>query len=392
MRSRTRHLYIFSLAFVFLSCGGNKNSEQFISQHPNYVVNCDLDRSNVITNLSQVCDSIAIIPLDFNSDLIGIVDKLCSDSTGIYIVSNSILYHFNWNGEQSYSIKRIGRSSSDYLELSDFCVSDNHIAIADIVGQKILLFNKLNGVFHKTINVDYYPENIEFLNNDTLAIKCSGSEGARLRTIDINSGKIIDTFFEFEQLFTEPVVQPFIKLGDRVHYKIPFYNDYYSISVNGKLEKSLSFDFGKYNFDITGLDEVSFFGTTMLFDTKGSAKILDVYNTDSLYAISLQCPSVSEDAQYLMFVDTKSDECYYFDSDTYIDDVLFYDHTILPILFNSYNGSFIGVIYPDLWVNTFNSITDKRKQSELYSTALDYYNCFSNNQNPLIVQYYFKLE
>lgn len=122
-----------------LSC---KNNDIIISQTPESIINCDIDEAETLINLNQICDSINIVALSPDKNLVGVVDILHSDDDGIYLTSNNILYAYDWNGEELFNLNRRGRSASDYIEIDDFCLSNRYIAIADAQGRKILLFEK----------------------------------------------------------------------------------------------------------------------------------------------------------------------------------------------------------------------------------------------------------
>lgn len=128
----------------------------------------------------------------------------------------------------------------------------------------------------------------------------------------------------------------------------------------------------------------------MLIDSKGSANVVNMYNINSMYVVNFECKAISEESQYLMIIDTLTNKKYYFDSESYTDDLLFYDYMVLPFFLDFYKDCFIGVLYPDLWKQTFNSIADSRKNSANYKKALGYYQALADNQNPLIICYYFK--
>lgn len=140
---RLKYFYIVCMIIhtlnMMLSC---KNNDIIISQTPESIINCDIDEAETLINLNQICDSINIVALSPDKNLVGVVDILHSDDDGIYLTSNNILYAYDWNGEELFNLNRRGRSASDYIEIDDFCLSNRYIAIADAQGRKILLFEK----------------------------------------------------------------------------------------------------------------------------------------------------------------------------------------------------------------------------------------------------------
>ena len=281
-------------------------------QNSKRIIDCNIDDAVKQTALSSVCDSIRVIPLE-DKHLIGFVDIIHTDENGIYLTSNDILYAFDWSGKERFCVDRKGRASFDYLEIGDFAVSNKYLILADSESKKLLLFNKSDGQFIRTVNLDFYPESIACIDESTLIVSCGGVEGPMLVTFDIDNEVVIDRFLHFEKLFTAPMLQTFTSMEGIPLYKIPFYNDYYTVTKNTGLEKTLSFDFKKKNFDVKGLKKIEILGVSLLIDSKGSADIRNMYNANSMFAIRFNCQSISEDAQYQMLVDTLTNKKVLFD-------------------------------------------------------------------------------
>lgn len=353
------------------------------------VIDCNLDDAQKVTNLSDVFESIDVIPLEAKH-LVGYVDIIHTDESGIYLAGNDMLYAYNWNGKEMFCLDRKGRALSDYLEIEDFTLSEKYIAISDPEGMKILLFDKHNGQYDKTIKVDFYPEEIAFLNETTLMVNCGGTDGFRLVILDIEKGEVTDGYFKFDRIFTEPLLQAFSSVNGTPLYRIPFYNDFYSVSKERKLEKALSFDFKAKNFNANDLTTINIMGFNMLIDSKGNANIANMYTVNSTFAINIKCQSISEDSQYLLLVDTLNQTKYLFDSETANDDILFYDYVVLPLFYDSNKDGFITLLYPHLWASTFDSIDEERKNTANYRKAQSIFQTVSKTENPSILVYRLK--
>lgn len=355
-------------------------------QNAKRVIDCNIDDAQRVTDLSTVFDDIDVVTLD-SKHLIGLVDKIQTDRSGIYLSSNNMLYAYNWNGEELFYLDRRGRALSDYLEIRDFSISEQYIAISDPESMKILLFNKSDGEYIRTIKLNLFPEEILFLNETMLAINCGGVDGYRLVRLDIDKCDVLDGFFRFEKLFSEPLPQVFSSINGTAMYRIPFYNDFYSISVGNKIEKAISFDFKNRNFNINDLKTINIMGSNMLMDRKGNANIVNIYAVNSTFAIRFKCQSISEDSHYLLFVDTLNQTKYLFDSMATDDDILFYDYVPLPFFYDSNEDGFISVLYPDFWISTFMYVDEDRKNTSNYQKALSIYEKVSKNDNPSILVY-----
>lgn len=375
------------VALSLISC--NRNNDSIIRQDAQRVIDCNLDDAVQITNLSDVFDSIVLVPLD-EKHLVGSIDKIRSDESGIYLSSDNILYAYDWSGQEIFCLNREGRAMSDYLEIGDFALSSKYVAIADPESMKILLFDKSQGQYHKAISVDFFPEDIVFLDETTLAVNCGGADGFRLVILDIEKEEAIDGYFNFDQIFTEPLLQPFASLNGTPLYRIPFYADYYSFSKESGLKKAISFDFKAKNFNANDLKTVNVMGFNMLIDSQGNANIVNTYSVNSTFAINYKCQSVSEDSQYLLLVDTLNHTKYLLDSETCHDDILFYDHVFLPLFYDSNGNGFISVLYPNLWASTFDSIDEERKNTVNYPRALSLFSKISKTENHSIMIYELK--
>ena len=380
-------IFVICAALLAISC--NNNNDEIIMQNAKRVIDCNMDDAQKITDLSTVFDDIDVVTLD-SKHLIGLVDNIHTDETGIYLSSNNILYAYNWNGEELFYLDRKGRALSDYLEIKEFSISKKYIAISDPEGMKILLFNKSNGEYDRSIKLDLYPEEISFLNETTLAVNCGGVDGSRLVRLDIEKGDVVDGYLHFDELFSEPLPQVFSSINGTSLYRIPFYNDFYSISDDKKLEKALSFDFKDKNFNVNDLKTINIMGANMLMDEKGNANIDNIYAVNSTFAVNFNCPSISEDSQYLMLIDSINHTKYLFDSETTNDDILFYDYVAMPYFYDSNDKGFIGILYPDFWISTFKSINEERKNAANYQKALSIYETVSKNENPSILVYKLK--
>ena len=354
-----------------------------------YALDCDMESARPVMLLSDVVDGYSILPLQ-SDDLMGVIDRLYVDDSGIYVVSEEEVWAFDTEGRERFRISAKGRSVSEYLELRDCCLSDRFITVSDTEGKKILLYNKTDGKHFKTLNLDFYADKICYLNDTVLAINCSGSKGPRLVTLNTVSGRILGSSIDYDDIFTEPVAQPFIRFGESLLYKMPFYNDLFEVSDDGIKGKLLTFDFKDYNFNIKGVKRINFGFFSLLVDTWGNAHVNHVYNVKSKFVTQFICQSRSEESNYMMITDTLTHSKQLIDSESFTDDVTFYDFVIYPQIFDCCDDRLVCVIYPDYWTDTFPGLTDERKSSPYYQSAFEQYRNLSGNDNPLLVFYHLK--
>ena len=79
--------FILLTILLLLSCG--RSNQGLIMQNSKRIIDCNIDDAIKQTVLSSVCDSIRVVPLE-DKHLIGFIDIINIDDSGIYLTSNDI--------------------------------------------------------------------------------------------------------------------------------------------------------------------------------------------------------------------------------------------------------------------------------------------------------------
>lgn len=381
------YLCFIAIAF-FTCCSSNKRNNVKSPQK----IACDIDSSAQVCSLSEICDSVTLIPLETNDSLhVGIVSKMIVNSDRMFILSNQRIYIYDRQGKIFHVISEIGHAKNEYVEINDFCVSKSHVFITDVNSKKILLFSK-DGYYEKTIKTTQFPEKIASINDSLLAISCSGTEGPRLIIMNTNEEIVKGEYFEYDKRFTSPVPQVFTCSDSNLLYKQPFSNMYYSVNKDASVDNYYSIDFKKYNFQEKDLGTVNFAGCKLLIDKKGNANIIRFHETTSLYQIEFSCERYFSDAQFIMLINKKTGKEYLINSDTYKDDITFYDYRILPDFSFLHGDKFWGVIYPASWKGCLKKIEPDRCNNSRFEATKRYVENISADQNPIVCVYHIKKE
>lgn len=384
-------LLLLTIFFLATSCSNKtKAPEQVLSAQ--HVWDLNLSKATPVRKLSEVCDSISWIKLETRDDVIvGNVNKLLINSSRIILSSNNNLFIFDSDGKFLSKIDKRGRARDEYLELDDFCVMPNgNILITDAQSQKIILY-RIDGTHLNTLTLDFFPESIEALNESVVVVKCSGNYGKRVKVIDTKSGIILKEYFDYEEIFSEPVSQALSKYENEVYYKKPFYNEYYSINHELGLTKKYSFNFYEYNFNKNDLKSINFFGANSLYDSKGNVNVIRFFDLPDIYILEFECRRISEDSQFMLFSSKESSLQYILDSKNYEDDMLFYDYVILPQLRTIHNNKMAGVIYPAAWKEMINDVDAIRISTKQYEKIKETVDKIDGFQNPIIAFYHISL-
>lgn len=345
MRKANRLIILLPILLVMFSCikkGKNEVCKKSIQ--------CNVDAARRIDKLSDICDSVTLIPLDLNSKaLLGTIDKVQLDEENIYLLSNNKCFIYDFKGNFKTSIGQRGHAKFEFVCIDDISLASNKIILADAQARKIVVFSK-RGEPLEEIKVDFFPEQIMAVNDTILSISCSGIRGKRLVLYDMLRGKVIRKYFEYEDRFALSISQSFVNSLQGVLYKQPYSNIYYSINSQGSIAKAYYVDFGKYQFCIEDLKKSFFLGNMVLQDTKGNARILNFLETKKFYCIEFQCSKLSSEGQFIILVDKRhGHKSILIDSETFKDDILHCNYRVLPDFSEMYENDFVGVIYPHLW-------------------------------------------
>lgn len=381
------YLILLSVTITFTCCSFDNDN---ITTDSSREIICDISSANSTHKLSEICDSVTLIPLETSDKaFVGIINKIIVDSECMYFLSKNKIFIYNKHGKFLRTISSIGHALNEFVEINDFCISKSHIFVSDIQSKKILIFTK-KGDYKKTIKTIQFPEYIASINDSTLAISCSGTEGYRIVILDTYNEKIKNGHFKYTKRFSSPIPQVFTYSAEKLLYKQPFSNKYYHICKDATIEEAYSIDFKKYTFQENDLGELDFGGCKIPYDTKGNADIIRFNETSLLYQIEFSCERLSKESQFIMLIDKNTNNRVLINSATFKDDITYYDHRILPDFSYQYEECFWGIIYPAAWKDCIKKVEISRKGNSTYKGIIKYLESISDEQNPIICVYHIK--
>ncbi len=211
---------------------------------------------NVQLQWNEFVESVEIIPLETNENsLVGTLNAGIVNDDRIYIFDfkQQILLSFDLTGKFIRQIGQRGAGPSEYLEIRDFCVTNDRIYILDF--RKMHSFDKISGehVDSWPLNMSkgFNPVRIFVVDKEHYYLWCSNpdvwdrTQGEYYRMREIKNGKMSTEYFKFEYRSSED--QRFYSCGDYSAYLKPIDGEYtvYKLTKDS-LYARFSIDFGKY--------------------------------------------------------------------------------------------------------------------------------------------------
>lgn len=383
--NKINNLIILSTVICLLSCNKQDNK---ISTEYSSSISFDINKANKICNFSDICKNVTFIELETKDEsIIGNIDKLHIANNNIYIKDGNKLNVFGINGTFLFCLNKRGAAPNEYIEISDFSITDNgEIVISDALSKKIIFYNnKGNYITHKIFN--FYIEDIAVLNDSLYIIDCNDNKNEQLVIWNKNIDKIIYKYFEYENRFILPLQQTFCNIDKKIYYQIPLSNELYSFNKNGKINQKISLDFNDYNIKESDIVNVDLFGGEIPVDKGQNVSIKTIYDNSRFYCIHYICERINKDAYYLHFLSKNTTREFILNSENFNDDVLFYDYAILPLMSTVYDDKFIGIVYPYIWKDCINEINDSRCDTKQFNTIKAFVDKLSDEQNPILVVY-----
>lgn len=125
--------------------------------------------------LSSLLDTIRFIYLETNpNSLIGNIDKIVKKNGYIYISSDrKFLLKFNNKGHYINKIGEVGKGPAEFVELVDFDVNNDYIAI---LGYKKIYFYDFNGRIIKTLTLNFIAKKMKITNKGNFLFQTSGEK------------------------------------------------------------------------------------------------------------------------------------------------------------------------------------------------------------------------
>lgn len=156
------NIVISTLVICFAGCDTMPVAEQSIDNTQATVI--EVDVNNDFLNLDSVVCDYGFTRLETSDEcLIGEVSKLSFRNDKYYILDRhrrKALFVFDKDGKFRNCIGRRGRGPGEFIEPTDFIVSDSTVMVFDMFGHKFLCYD-LDGTFVKSVPLIYTVYEIE---------------------------------------------------------------------------------------------------------------------------------------------------------------------------------------------------------------------------------------
>lgn len=237
------------LALMLMCCGRAIDTNQTGS-----VLFVDVDSSKpVITN----DEAGLLVPDDGDllsvscSSVIGEVEDMKFDKDRIFVLGDDRqrIHVLNSKGVCENEISRLGKSSKEYIEITDFYAANGSVYVLDLSSQKVIEYG-YDGTFKGSTNIERYWANYIFVIDDHLFLVNQGSEtedGKKGLFEITKDGTLVASYLPFEKrpgLDCDICCAPCS--ADTMFYADRESNTIYKVT-KGKCEPYITLDFGKYN-------------------------------------------------------------------------------------------------------------------------------------------------
>lgn len=205
---------------------------------------------NQRSNLNEFFEKYDYVRLETNdSVIVSKIDDFGVNDSIIALQSGYNIFTFDMNGKNIGVVSKRGNASSEYLEISDFKLSEDMIWVLSPMQKKIIGYD-FQGKFVKYIELDNFYYAFEILDDGKILLaseNCNDS-GFNFALIDSKDGKVINRYDKFdrnESVILDKVYRPFIGKVDKDHIYVchPFESSIYMISPsNFELQSNFSFN------------------------------------------------------------------------------------------------------------------------------------------------------
>jgi len=249
-----KYLTIILLLIMFFSC--KMKSKESEKKNGNEVIDVINFNNSLVANLSDLCDSMTLIPFKTKSP-IGNIEKLIFHDENIYIwdKNRERIWGFKNNGDSLFCIDKQGKGAGEYIRIGDVSISDfGHINIVDTGSKRILCYNskgelqssqKFNRWIHQYCSIDGYQY-----------LFCATPPTPKGNYVDVMEGsKIINSYFPSTHNWHFDGTE-FLRSGDSLFFTRRYDDCIYSFK-NGVLNEAYNINFGNDAFYTRKLREAS---------------------------------------------------------------------------------------------------------------------------------------
>lgn len=256
------------LLLTLLCCSCNQHNK--VHPYGEFTNLVNLDEEHVVS-IYDLFSEVEIIPMETNEEsVMGYpITKMLIDNGQFYFSTHkgNAIWQFDSSGHFIRKINHYGAGPHEYSELSDFRFNrfTGDLEILCTWGY-LNVYEHSGNIFKKRISFD--KEHISVLHNfielsqNKYLLFSASKRGNKMIWYDVSNNDIISEDYNLPEFlfFNTPyhhTYTPFYVFNDTVHFVQAGNGEVFVADTIGGLRTKYNFDFGKYNFDISKLEEES---------------------------------------------------------------------------------------------------------------------------------------
>lgn len=253
------------IVFTFLfSCKGN--SPEMSDRVGEKVIPVDVN-NEIEISIYDLFSKVEIIPLEVSESslLYEYIDKIIFHNNMYYVMpaKQNVLFVFDSQGKYVDQINKQGNGPGEYNELEDFNFNrfTGNLELMSSFGY-INVYDSCGKTFKERLVFPRIPimRNFTHLAANKYLFFSDVREDGKIVCYDMNEKKIVSEGYDLPKFlfFNTPyhhMFSPFYLCGEQVCFVQGYNGDVFTVEKDGSLSPRYLWDFGEYNFDISGLEE-----------------------------------------------------------------------------------------------------------------------------------------
>jgi hypothetical protein len=247
MKKYSAYLYILLTLLILAGCKGKDPSVKIDMK---YVITPGSSRLSERIIYSDLLEEYRyIIPESTEESLFAYIYKAYIYRNSIFIFDkknqDKILVFDLETGKFLRAIGSQGRAANEYVALGNFTLDKvrGNLLIIDEVEKKVLIYDADSGDFKRSFKLNFYPRNIEYVDENTIAYTGGGQNQDRLRLTDMD-GREYGSFIPSDEKNWVIPINSFSRGNTgEVLFKTYLSDSVYTVTSNGPIV-SRFVDFG----------------------------------------------------------------------------------------------------------------------------------------------------
>ena len=345
--------------------------------------------------LSSLVDSIDFVCLDSSDDaLLGSINKFIRKHEDIYLLDRyktKSIKKFSIDGKFLFNIGRYGEAPGEYIEPTDFIVSDSLIVVYDQF-KSLLNYYTLEGQFIRAKRVPFLCLRFCQLSDNKFVFCTLDADNQHMKKIEnysifeTDSNFVINHrgFYRKRGLYSSIISDfNFAEMNGKLYYHPPFNDKIYEVSAGGMYKEIVDIDFASKKLP----DEFLLNDNWDKFQEESDRDRYFFFPGEFLFL---------ENMIYFTYINQhKVYRCFYLLDDNQLTVSSFIKNDIYPIfpfgnIVGVDNNSIIGYVYPNNIVGARNSNSPEEWQKMVGKSSAEISKKIKEEDNPVLVWFHMK--